>query len=104
MLKRDFNISIFGLFGDNIEKSTFFHKPGDSFNPDILFLYVKTIILRGNLKGLSPTVRFLEKCYFTAKTQAKCSRSLPCNVVCAVAGSGLDVDIDNETITTKLRR
>ena len=68
MLERYFHISIFGLFGDNTEKSTFFHKPGDSFNPDILFLCVKTIILRGNLKGLSLTVWILEKCIFTAKT------------------------------------
>ena len=68
MLIRDFHISIFGLFGDNIEKSTFFHKPGDSFNLDILFLRVKTIILRGNLKGLSLTVWILEKCIFDVKT------------------------------------
>ena len=71
MLERYFHISIFGLFGDNTEKSTFSHKLGDSFNPDILFLCVKTIILRGNLKGLSLTVWILEKCIFTAKTTIK---------------------------------
>ena len=68
MLKWDFRITIFGLFGDNIEKTTFFHKPVESFNPDILLLLVMTIILRGNFKGLSLTVRILEKAIFNAKT------------------------------------
>ena len=76
MLERYFHISIFGLFGDNTEKSTFFYKPGDTFNPDILFLYVKTIILRGNLKGLSPTVRFLENAFLLRKRQSKIFYSL----------------------------
>ena len=49
MLNRDFHISIFGLFGDNSEKLTFFLKPKEIFDPYILLLRVKTIILRGQL-------------------------------------------------------
>ena len=49
MLNRDFHISIFGLFGDNSEKSTFFLKPKEIFDPYILLLRVKTIIIRGQL-------------------------------------------------------
>ena len=49
MLNRDFHISIFGLFGDNSEKLTFSLKPKEIFDPYILLLRVKTIILRGQL-------------------------------------------------------
>ena len=64
MLNWDFHILIFGLFGDSSENWSFSRKPEEIFNPDILSLCVKTIILRGNFKGLSLTVWILEECIF----------------------------------------
>ena len=71
MLNRDFWISIFCLYGDNSKNSTFLLNPQEIFNPDILSLRVKTIILRGNFKGLSLTVWIFKKCIFNVKTTTK---------------------------------